>query len=201
MKNKTLFTTLMALASLTAGYAQTLNKAKLDSFFDRLAEKNKAMGSLTIAKEGTVLYSRSIGYGQLNGADKKPLTATSRYRIASITKMYTATMILQLVEEGKLKQTDLLSKFFPQVPNAEKITIGQLLWHRSGVPNVRRGENTSTMPITKEETLAGVPRQMALQLKPPYNFALEKSLRRHVQHRTATASELWRDLNSGAAQS
>jgi D-alanyl-D-alanine carboxypeptidase len=154
MKNKTLLTTLMTLASLTVGYAQTFDKAKLDSFFDRLAEKNKAMGSLTIAQNGKVLYTRSIGYGQLNGADKKLLTAASRFRIASITKMYTATMILQLVEDGKLKQTDLLSKFFPQVPNAEKITIGQLLWHRSGVPNVRRGENTSTMPITKEETLA-----------------------------------------------
>jgi CubicO group peptidase (beta-lactamase class C family) len=155
---KTLFTTLMALALFTTSHTQTLDKAKLDSFFDRLAEKNKAMGSLTIAKDGQVLYSRTIGYSQINGTEKKPLTAASRFRIGSITKMFTAAMILQLVEEGKLKLTDTLGKFFPQVPNAQKITIVQILWHRSGIPNVKRDqhaqENVNTIPITKDEMLA-----------------------------------------------
>ncbi|MGH7769234.1 MAG: serine hydrolase, partial [Candidatus Binatia bacterium] len=88
MKTKILFTTLLLF---TAGYAQTqtLDKAKLDQFFDRLAEKNKAMGSLVIAKDGNVLYTRAIGYSQIDGAQKKPLTAASRFRIASITKTYT----------------------------------------------------------------------------------------------------------------
>src|SRR4026207_1986799 len=138
MKMKILLSTLMTLALFTAGYAQTLDKAKLDQFFDRLAEKNKAMGSLTIAKDGNVIYTRASGYSQINGTEKKPLTAASRFRIGSITKMFTATMILQLVEEGKLKLTDTLDKFLPQVPNAGKITIAQILSHRSGIPNVRR---------------------------------------------------------------
>src|SRR6187549_2815056 len=124
----------LTLASFTAGRAQALDKAKLDQFFDRLAEKNKAMGCLVIAKDGNVLYTRSIGYGQINGAEKKPLTAASRFRIASITKTYTAVMILQLVEEGKLKLTDTLDKFFPQIPNAGRITIAQILNHRGGIP-------------------------------------------------------------------
>ena len=59
MKTKILFATLLTLALFTAGHAQTLDKAKLDQFFDRLAEKNKGMGSLTIAKDGNVLYTRS----------------------------------------------------------------------------------------------------------------------------------------------
>lgn len=50
--------------------------------------------------------------------------------------------------------------------------------------------------FTKEEILSGKPRELALQLDPPYNFALEKTLRRHVEYRTANAMELWRDLNS-----
>jgi len=159
VKIKIAFATLLTLASLTAGYAQPLDKAKLDQFFDRLAEKNKAMGSVTIAKEGKVLYTRAIGYGQINGTEKKPLNAANRFRIASITKMFTATMILQLVEEGKLKLTDTLDKFLPQVPNAQKITIAQILSHRSGIPNVRRerdseGRRPSATPITKDETLA-----------------------------------------------
>ena len=67
-------------------------------------------------------------------------------------------MILQLVEDGKLKLTDTLDKFFPQIPNAKKITLVQILSHRSGIPNVRRDRdsqrNVHTTPITKDEMLA-----------------------------------------------
>ena len=133
MKIKILVTALVTLSLFTAGYAQTLDKAKLDQFFDRLAEKNKAMGSLTIARDGNVLYTRAIGYSQIKATEKKPLTAASRYRIGSITKLFTAVMILQLVEEKQVKLTDTLDKFFPQIPNAQKITIAQILAHRSGI--------------------------------------------------------------------
>src|SRR6185295_18231031 len=127
IKTKILIAALLIPALFTTGYTQTPDKAKLDQFFDRLAEKNKAMGSLVIVKDGKVLYTRAIGYSQINGTEKKPLTAANRFRIASITKTFTAVMILQLVEEGKLKLTDTLDKFFPQVPNAKKITILQIL--------------------------------------------------------------------------
>jgi len=152
---KILFATLLTLTLFAAAHAQTLDKAKLDQLFDRLAEKNKAMGSLTIAKDGKVLYTRAIGYSRIN--PKKPLTAANRFRIGSITKMFTAAMILQLVEEGKLKLTDTLDKFFPQIPNAKKITIVQILSHRSGIPNVRRDRSsgkTASDPMTKDEMLA-----------------------------------------------
>jgi len=152
MEIKILFTSLLTLALFTSGHAQTLDKAKLDQFFDRLAEKNKAMGSLTLAKDGDVLYTRAIGYSQINGTEKKPLSAASRFRIGSITKMFTATMILQLVEEGKLKLNDTLDKFFPQIPNARKITLAQILAHRSGIPTSR--PTSKTDPVTKDELLA-----------------------------------------------
>lgn len=158
MKIKIVVAALFTQSLLTTGYAQLPDKAKLDQFFDQLAEKNKAMGSLTIAKDGNVLYTRTIGYSKVNGTEKKPLTSASRFRIGSITKMFTASMILQLVEEGKLKLTDTLDKFFPQVPNARKITIEHILWHRSGIANVRRNqnaqENVNTIPVTKDEMLA-----------------------------------------------
>src|SRR5207244_9006456 len=111
----------------------------------------KAVESLTIDKACNVLYPRAIGYSQINGTEKKPLTAASRYRIGSITKMFTATMILQLVEEGTLKLTDTLDKFFPQIPNAQKITIAQILAHRSGIPNSRPSSKTNA--VTKAELL------------------------------------------------
>lgn len=52
--------------------------------------------------------------------------------------------------------------------------------------------------FTEEEIKTGRPRDLALQLPAPYNFALEKALRRHVIYRTGSAMELWRDLNSPA---
>lgn len=63
---------LLTVALFMAGRAQTLDKAKLNQFFDRLAEKNKAMGSLVIVKNGKVLYARAIGYSQINGSEKRP---------------------------------------------------------------------------------------------------------------------------------
>src|SRR5215207_9012400 len=106
MKTQMPFATLVTLVLVTAGDAQTLDKAKLDQLFDRLLEKNKGMGSLTLARDGEVLYSRSFGYSQINGTEKKPLTAETKYRIASITKTYTAVMIFQLIEKKKLRLTD-----------------------------------------------------------------------------------------------
>jgi len=55
---------------------------------------------------------------------------------------------------------------------------------------------STELQFTKEEILAGRPRELALELPPPNNFALEKTLRRHVPYRTANAMELWRDLHS-----
>ena len=64
------------------------------------------------------------------------MTADTKYRIHSITKTYTAVMIFQFVEEGKLKLSDTLDKFFPGFPfYGAKITVRQLLTHTSGVPD------------------------------------------------------------------
>jgi len=155
MQNKILLATLLILTSLTAGYAQTLDKAKLDQLFDRILEKNQGMGSLVFAKDGNVLYTRSFGYSQITGTEKKPLTAATKYRIGSITKMYTAVMIFQLVEEGKLKLTDTLDKFFPQIPNASRITIAQMLSHRSGIPDIQI-DGFYLQPRTKDEIVAAI---------------------------------------------
>lgn len=158
-----------------AALGQPLNKARLDQFFDRLAAKNQAMGSMAIVKDGKIVYSRAIGYSQITPAGKKPLTTTNRFRIASIGKLHSAAMIMQLIEERKLKPTDTLDKFFPQVPNAKKITILQLLSHRSGIPNVTRESDPQrdwANGVTKEEMLALIARttpQFAPDTKASYS--------------------------------
>lgn len=155
MKTKILLATL-TLALFTAGHAQTVDKAKLDQFLDRLAEKNKGMGSLALARDGNVIYSRSFGYSQINGNEKKPLTAETKYRIASITKMFTAVMIFQLVEEKKLSHTGTLNRFFPQIPNAARITIGQMLHHRSGIHDLEADGSWGKQPRTQDEVVARI---------------------------------------------
>ncbi|RYU92493.1 serine hydrolase [Mucilaginibacter terrigena] len=156
MKIKAALTAILAICIFTAGYPQVPYKARLDQFFDRLAEKNKAMGGLVIAQNGDIVYSRSIGYSHINGTEKRPLTASTRYRIGSVTKMFTATLIFQLIEEGKLKPDDKLDRFFPQIPNAGKITIEQILAHRSGIHEVTEDQNFKSrrfMVTTKDEML------------------------------------------------
>jgi len=162
MTTRWLIATSLILAAATGSQAQSLDRARLDQFFDRLAEKGKAMGTLVITRDGNVLYSRSIGYSRIDGSDRKPLTAASRFRIGSITKMYTAVMIMQLVEEGTLTLTDHLDRFFPRIANAGRITIAQILSHRSGIhdaildPALRPGSNRDL--VSHEELLAVIAR-------------------------------------------
>lgn len=114
-------------------YCQELNTNKLDELFDSLEERNEAMGSITISKNDKILYSRAIGYRYVSDEDKIPADTETKYRIWSITKTYTATMILQLAEEGKLTLETKLKRFFPEIPHAEIITIKDMLSHKSGV--------------------------------------------------------------------
>src|SRR5215213_6658010 len=58
-----------------------------------------------------------------------------QFRIGSVTKTFVATAILQLVDEGKLNKSDTLSKWYPDFPNADRITIDDLLRMRSGIPD------------------------------------------------------------------
>jgi len=137
-------------------YSQNFNKPKLDSLFDILAQKNKAMGSLILSKNGKVLYSKAIGYSFISDVEKKPAYETTKYRIGSITKMFTAAMILQLSEEGKISLDATLDKYFPTLPNASKITIRNLLNHRSGLHNFTDEPEYlkyMTSPKTQDEML------------------------------------------------
>ena len=71
--------------------------------------------------------------------------------------MFTAALVFQLVEEGKLKLSDTLDKFFPQIPNAGKITIAHILAHRSGIHDFIREPDFRAWSLsarTKDETLA-----------------------------------------------
>jgi len=126
---------LLFLILQSCTHAQNFDKAKLDSFFVALNTKDQNMGSIAIAVNGGLVYQNAIGYSQVNKELKTPATIETKYRIGSITKMFTATMIFQLIDESKLSFDTPLSTYFPQLPNARKITIREMLQHRSGLHN------------------------------------------------------------------
>lgn len=113
--------------------AQSFNKARLDSFFDLLEAKDRFMGSVAISKQGKVIYSRSLGWADVS--KKQKVNENTLYRIGSISKTFTAVLVMKAVEAGKLQLDQKLRIFFPEQPNAEKITIEHLLRHQSGIAN------------------------------------------------------------------
>jgi D-alanyl-D-alanine carboxypeptidase len=118
---------------INISFAQKLNIEKLDSLFYALQSNDKFMGSVAIAENGKLLYTRSIGKDDLEFGKKSD--SNTKYRIGSISKMFTAAMIFKAIEEKKLSLDQTLDTYFPTVPNAKKITIGNMLNHRSGIHN------------------------------------------------------------------
>lgn len=111
----------------------SFDQEKLDTYLSTLVEHDKFMGSVAILEDDQVLFQNAYGF---ISEGEQPADIETAYRIGSITKPYTSTMILQLAEEGKISLSDKLDLFFPEIPNADRITIEQLLHHRSGLVNV-----------------------------------------------------------------
>lgn len=112
------------------------------------------MGSFSLSQGGVEVYSKSFGMASINPDVKN--SAQSKYRIGSISKSFTAVIILQMVAENKIKLETKLSEFFPELPNASSITIHHLLGHSSGLHNFTNDDNYleyMTKPKTREEKL------------------------------------------------
>ena len=152
MKRKSALLALFLLAlSLNA---QTFNKAKMDSLFKRIESNEKGMGSISIFKNKSEIYQNSFGFADIE--NKIRSTKKTKYRIGSVSKTFTATVIMQLIDENKLSLETKLADFYSEVPNAKEITIAQLLRHRSGLYNFTNSEdyqNLMVKPHSKSEVL------------------------------------------------
>ena len=121
-------------AGLYVSAQNSYQLSRLDSLFHLLENENKMMGSVSIQKAGLEIYNKQFGFCDV-ATQLKP-NATSVYRIGSISKMFTAVMILQLVDENKLSLEAKLSDFYPSVPHSDRISIDQMLGHRSGIHSI-----------------------------------------------------------------
>ncbi len=132
----------------------TFDKQKLDTYLEKLDKENKMMGSLTIDSAGSKVYQKAVGFRDVERGTRPD--ADTKYRIGSITKTYTATMIMQLVDEDKLSLSTSLADFYPQIPQSESITIEHLLRHQSGLYNFTNAPDYPdwmTEPLSKEDLL------------------------------------------------
>ncbi|MFB5285175.1 serine hydrolase domain-containing protein [Peribacillus sp. Hz7] len=105
--------------------------SKVKEYMEEFSEEEKIDGSVLVFHRGKVILDQS--YGLADKENKLPFKNDTLFPIGSITKSMTAVAILQLEEQGKLSISDLLSDYMPELPNADKITLHQLLNHSSGL--------------------------------------------------------------------
>jgi D-alanyl-D-alanine carboxypeptidase len=139
----------------------------IDAFIQSRMEKRHIPGvSVAIVRDGELV--RAKGYGLANVELSVPATENTVYQLASVTKTFTATAVMMLVEEGKLKLDDKITALLPDLPAAwEKVTVSHLLNHTSGIKSY-----TSTKDFFKSARKDYSHREILdLVLKEPLEFA------------------------------
>lgn len=102
----------------------------IDTFFQKRADSMQFNGNILFAYKGHIILEKS--YGFTNPEDSVKLTKNHQFQIASITKTFTSTAVLQLIEKGKINFNDSVQKYIDSFPYSG-ITVGMLLCHRGGL--------------------------------------------------------------------
>lgn len=124
----------LVVASTVSAQAQPSLSGQLDTLMDAYVANTFFSGVVVVADRDSTLYQRAVGL-----ADRErnvPIAMTSRFNIASVGKTFTAVLIMQLVEEGRLDLHSPIHAYLSdRIPNADRITIHHLLTHTSGLSN------------------------------------------------------------------
>jgi CubicO group peptidase (beta-lactamase class C family) len=150
------------------GKSASFNRS-IDDVFAHWNKPNSPGCALAVIKEGKVVYER--GYGCANLEYGTPITPSTVFNIASVSKQFTAMSVLLLVQQGKLSLDDDIRKYISEVPDFGRvITIRHLMHHSSGLRNfedllVIAGWRTEDV-ITREDVLNMVSHQKELNFSP-----------------------------------
>src|SRR6266446_6326232 len=111
------------------------NVQKIDLLMKRYYDYGQFNGSILVAEKGKIIYEK--GFGMANMEWAIPNRPDTRFRVGSVTKQFTATLVLQLVEEGKIKLDGKIGDYLADYrkDTGGRITIHQLLNHTSGIPD------------------------------------------------------------------
>jgi CubicO group peptidase (beta-lactamase class C family) len=134
-------------------------------------------GSVMVAREGRPLLRKSFGLA--NREWNIPNAPETKFRVGSVTKQFTATAILQLVEAGKLKLDDLISRYYASAPVAwQSVTLHHLLTHTSGIPSYTAlpdfPTKLSKVDHTPQEIIA-LTQDQPLEFEPGAQFAYDNT--------------------------
>jgi CubicO group peptidase (beta-lactamase class C family) len=171
---------LAAAASLLAfclGQAQDKTQ-QIDQLVEKYYEYGQFNGAVLVAEHGVVIFKK--GYGEANKEWAIPNTPDTKFRLGSITKQFTATLILQLVEQGKIRLDGKITDYIPDYPKAvgDKVTVQHLLTHTSGIPNYTSipmfGQEWSKIPFTPTEFIKNF-WDLPLEFEPGSRFAYDNS--------------------------
>ncbi len=119
-----------------------------------------------VSRKGHIVLDRGFGFRSLTG--KRSVDVDTRFEIGSITKQFTAAAILQLVERHKLSLDDSLGKFVHDYPAGANVTLRQLLWQVTGIPNYTAVSGFETYSTTHAGGIEGV---LGLIRAKPLEFA------------------------------
>jgi CubicO group peptidase (beta-lactamase class C family) len=124
----------MQPAAMQAAQAASPLEGQIDAYLRGLTDQGYFSGAVLVAHDGQVLFSR--GYSLANYEQNLPATPQTRFRLASVTKQFTAMGIMILVAKGKLNVNDSVCVFLAECPEAWRpVTVHHLLSHTSGLPN------------------------------------------------------------------
>src|ERR1044071_5299964 len=139
-------------------FAQDAFSKRADATIKNFKQGAEFSGAVLIGRNGKVLFQKA--YGSANREWNIPNTTQTRFRIASLTKQFTAAAILILQDRGQLKVRDPISRYLADLPSEwRQVTIHQLLTHPSGLP-----EYTSPPEIERTLNLTGATPQQLIDL-------------------------------------
>lgn len=140
--------------------------ARIDSVVSAYAKMERFNGSVLVAQKNKIIFEK--GYGYKDASRRETNTVNTIFQIGSVTKQFTSTVILKLQEQGKLSIKDKLTKYFPDYPNGDSITIENLLTHTSGIFNYT---NDAQFMSAKATSPADMNTMVALFRDKPLNFS------------------------------
>lgn len=175
-KYQCVFTALVMFFLFSTGaVAQTLD-SRFDEYMNRTVKLGRFNGYVLIARDGKIVFGK--GYGMANYEEDTPVTAQTKFRLASITKSFTAMAVMMLQERGKLNLQDSICKYLSDCPDVWKpVTVRHLLNHTSGIPDYAAAPDfmrTISLRITSDELIASF-RNRPLQFATGENFAYSNS--------------------------
>lgn len=159
---KKILLSIIALGFACHSFAQDSTVYKLNQLVNAYADAGRFNGSILIAKQGKILLQKGVGIR--DAKDNSMNDENTVYQVASVTKQFTAAVVLKLIELKKMALTDKLSKYYTGFPNGDSITVYHLLTHTSGLHNFTEAD--SSIQETDEKRMVPYLKTLKPDFKP-----------------------------------